>query len=157
MKKRILTIFAVVVVLMLAVSAVTFAANADSARTIAAKYVPADAVHSYTHDDGYKYEVHFNANGVHYEVEVNKMTDNVIEFKMETYNDRGGRSVVISEAQVRNIVARDFADANIYKIKLDNDHGLVKYDVSFTANGIRKAEYEINAETGAVVEKTIKY
>lgn len=157
MKKRILTTLAIVAVLMLAVSAVTFAANAYSARTIAAKYVPADAVHSYTHDDGHKYEVHFNANNVHYEVEVTKNTDNVIEVKMESYNDRGGRTVVINEAQVRNIIAKDFAYFNIHKIKIDNDYGVVKYEVSFAASGIRKGEYEINAETGAVIAKTIKY
>lgn len=157
MKKRIIVVLSLVAALMMSVAAVAFAATADSAKTIAQKYVPAGAMHSYTHDDGYKYEVHFNNGDIHYEVEVNKVTDNVIEYKMEAHNDRGSNVVTINEYEVKNIIAKDFADANIYKIKLDKDNGLMKYEVSFSASGIRKAEYEINPQSGAIIEKTIKY
>lgn len=159
LKKKILVMLTVVAMFTLLVSGAAFAANAESAKATAEKYVPMGATFVRTNDDGHKYEVHFNDNraNVHYEVEVNKFTDNVIEFKMESYNDHGSSVVKLNDGDIRAIIARDFADANIYKIKLDRDHGLSKYEVSFTANGIRKAEYEINPETGNIIEKTIKY
>lgn len=159
LKKKILVMLTVVAMFTLLVSGAAFAANADSAKAAAEKYVPAAASFVRTNDDGHKYEVHFNDNqaNVHYEVEVNKFTGNVIEFKMESYNDRGSNVVKLSDSDIRAIIAKDFADASIYKIKLDKEHGLSKYEVSFTANGIRKAEYDINPETGNIIEKSIKY
>lgn len=140
-------------------SGAAFAANADSAKATAEKYVPSTATFRHISDDGHKYEVHFNDNNanLHYEVEVNKFTGNVIEFKMEAYNDHGSSTIKLNDSQIRDIIEKEFPGANIYKLKLDKDNGLSKYEVSFNANGIRKAEYEINPESGNIIEKTIKY
>lgn len=159
LKKKIFTMLTVAAMFTLLVSGAAFAANVDTAKATATKYVPATATFGYANDDSHKYELHYNdnTNNVHYEVEVNKFTGNVIEFKMESYNDKGSSVIRLNDGQIRDIIAKDFADANIYKIKLDRDHGLAKYEVSFTAGGIRKAEYEINPETGNIIEKAIKY
>lgn len=159
MKKRILTVVAMLAILVMAVSATAFAASAEDAKVAAAKYVPTTATYSSTHDDVYKYEVKFmdKETGAYYEVEVNKVTGNVSEFQMKLYNNRGSNNVKLSEADIRNIVIADFPGANIYKLKLDREDGLNIYEVSFSADGIRKAEYDINPETGLVIEKDIKY
>lgn len=155
-KKSIVTLAAA---LTLAIGATAFAATADTAKTISAKLVPQDAQFTHIKDDGKEYDVHYTdaKTQTTYKVEVNKLTDKVTEIESKSQTDRGGASVKISENDVKTIVTKDFADAQIYKIKTENDHGAVKYEVSFNAGGITKGEYEINAETGNVMERKIQY
>ena len=156
MKKKI--IIATITAFTLSLGATALAATSDSAKTIASKIVPASAEFTYVKDDGKEYDVYFRdtAQNTRYKVEVNKITDQVKEVSIKTA-DLGGQSIKISEEQVRNIIYKDYPDANIYKIETDYEHGKIKYEAKFTSSSIKKGEYEINAETGSVIEKSLKY
>ncbi len=157
MRKKIL--LATFAALTLSIGATAWAATADTAKEIASKTMPTSATFSHVKDDGKEYEVYFQDNNqqVKYKVEVNKLTDKVDEVSIKNLADRGGNQNSISETDVRNIIAKDFPDAQIHKVELDNDHGLYKYEVKFSAKGIAQGEYEINAENGNIIEKSLKY
>ena len=68
----------------------------------------------------------------------------------------GSRKVVLSAADAKNVVLKDYPQAVFTKVELDSDDGLYEYEVKFTATGLR-GSYTINPETGVVYEKELKY
>ena len=68
----------------------------------------------------------------------------------------GSRKVVLSAADAKNVVLKDYPQAVFTKVELDSDDGLYEYEVKFTSAGLR-GSYTINPETGVVYEKELKY
>jgi len=143
---------------LLSVTATSFAAlNEVSARQIAEKQVPAGAVYIAAKDDGPEYEVEFQIATERFTVEINKQTEAVTEIKTKVLDNPGSRIVKLSEADAQNIVRSEFPDAAIHSVKLETDQVYKKFEVTFTAAGIRSGEIEINPETGLIIERDLDY
>lgn len=146
------------------ISATAFAAeiSAADAQAVAAKLVPASAAHVVTENDleDKDYDVKFYDGQARtaYEVEVNKLTGEVREYKMELKGYEGSPKAVLSVEDAKQIVLKDYPDAAIKAVKLDVDKetGLKEYDVKFSTKAVI-GDYDINPENGQVVEKDIKY
>ena len=149
MTRKILAIIAAAICT-LAITATAFAAefiNADQARSIAAQWVPAGSTHLITKDESHKYAAYYevkfydNATNTEYEVEVLK---------------NGGPRVVLSAADVQDLVRKEFPNATFTKVKLDSDDGLYEYELKFYTPELR-GEMKFNPENGALMEKELKY
>lgn len=147
----------------MAFSATAFAAiNADEARAIAAKEVPASSTHIMTKAEMHKltpyFEVKFydNATNTEYEIDVLQSNGVIKEYSMDAKTMMGSSKIVLSSADVQNLILKEYPQAVFSKIELDRDNGLYEYEVKFTAPGVR-GEYTINPETGVVFEKELKY
>ena len=144
----------------LAISATAFAAAFTSAdaQSMAAKLVPASATHVATKEDFNEYEFKFFDNGTatSYEVEISKLTQSVKEYKMEARTILGSRNIVLSAADAQAVVTKEYPNASIHKEKLDMDDGLYEYELKFTTPELR-GEMVLNPETGAVIEKELRY
>lgn len=149
----------------LAISATAFAASlisADEARAIAQKEVPANSTHIVTKAENAKfrpyYEVKFYDNATHteYEIEVLQANGAIKEFSMDNKTQIGSAKIVLSANDVQSIVAKEYPNARIYNLELDNDDGFYEYEVKFQTPELR-GEMKINPETGVVMEKELKY
>ena len=144
----------------LAISATAFAAafTAADAQSMAAKLVPASAAHVGTQEDFNEYEFKFfdNATATSYEVEISKLTQSVKEYKMEARTILGSRNIVLSAADAETVVTKEYPNASFHKVKLDMDDGLYEYELKFTTPELR-GEMVLNPETGAVIEKELRY
>ena len=129
MTRKILAIIAAAICT-LAITATAFAAefiNADQARSIAAQWVPAGSTHLVTKDESHKYAAYYevkfydNATNTEYEVEVLKNGGAVKEFKMDAQTVLGSPRVVLSAADVQDLVRKEFPNATFTKVKLDSD------------------------------------
>lgn len=149
----------------MAIAATAFAAeliNADQAKSIAEKYVPAGSTYLVTLNELHKYhpyyEVKFyhNPTNTEYEVEVYQNGGNVKEFSMDAKAAIGSSKIALSANDVQNIVLKEYPGAVFYKVELDRDNGLYEYEVEFRAPGLR-GEMTLNPDTGAVLDKEIKY
>ena len=153
MTRKILAVIAAAICT-LAITATAFAAefiNADQARSIAAQWVPAGSTHLVTKDESHKYAAYYevkfydNATNTEYEVEVLKNGGAVKEFKMEAQTVLGSPRVVLSAADVQDLVR-----------KVDSDDGLYEYELKFYTPELR-GEMKFNPENGALMEKELKY
>lgn len=155
-----LTALAAAAIATLTISATAFAAAFTSAdaQSMAARLVPATATHVGTHEDFDEYEFKFFDNGTatSYEVEISKFSQSVKEYKMEARTILGSRNIVLSAADAQAVVTKEYPNANFNKVKLDMDDGLYEYELKFTTPEFR-GEMVLNPETGAVIEKEIRY
>ena len=146
------------------ISATAFAAeiSAAEARNVAAKVVPASAEYVVTENDADEkdFDVKFYDSKAKtaYEVDVNKVTGEVREYKMELKGYEGSPKAVLSVDDVKQIVLKDYPDAQIKSVKLDVDKesGLKEYDVKLATKAVI-GDYDINPENGQVVERDLKY
>lgn len=155
-----LTALAVAAISTLTISATAFAAGftmAD-AQSMAAKLVPASATHVGTQEDFDEYEFKFfdSTTVTSYEVEVSKFTQAVKEYKMEAEMAMGSRNIVLSAADAQAVVTSEYPNASFHKVKLDMDDGLYEYELKFVTPELR-GEMVLNPETGAVIEKELRY
>ena len=157
-KKKILGVMLASLISIGAATTALAAVTADSAREIAQKWIPAGAVHVLTEDEVTAYEVTFydNAAKIKYEIEINKQTEKVIEVKTKLINDHGSNTVSLSRNDITEITLKEFPDAIIRKLRLTADDGYQVYEVKFTTATLR-GELEINPETGAILERKLKY
>ena len=155
-----LTALAAAALTTLTISATAFAAAFTSAdaQSMAAKLVPASAAHVGTQEDFNEYEFKFFDNGTatSYEVEISKLTQSVKEYKMEARTILGSRNIVLSAADAQEVVTKEYPNASFHKVKLDMDDGLYEYELKFTTPELR-GEMVLNPETGAVIEKELRY
>lgn len=115
-------------------------------------------------DDGVeKYDIEFYADKTEYDYEINAQTGEVIEYDtdIEDYTipeQSNGNTAKITEEKAKEIALKD---ANLAKDKvsfiksqLETDDGVQKYDIEFSYDN-QEYNYEINADTGAIIEKEI--
>ena len=155
-----LTALAAAALTTLTISATAFAAafTAADAQSMAAKLVPASATHVATKEDFNEYEFKFFDNGTatSYEVEISKLTQSVKEYKMEARTILGSRNIVLSAADAQAVGTKEYPNASFHNVKLDMDDGLYEYELKFTTPELR-GEMVLNPETGAVLEKELRY
>ncbi len=115
-------------------------------------------------DDGVnKYEVEFYVDGVEYEYDINAATGSVIKYKNKDKKEDKDEIVLngteIGEDEAKGIA---FADANVneadatdVKVKIDEDDGVIEYEVKFTVADV-KYDYDIDAYTGEILDSKQK-
>lgn len=152
------TIAMTATILLLFITTALAAIDENTARDIAAKAIPVGAKHLYTKSGSMEYEIQFiNENTkTHYELTVSRATGMITESKTRLRGNSGSNSVQISEQQARNILLQDYPSAVISSVKLETDNGYKRYHLDFSAGTI-SGSYEINPETGVVIEKDLKY
>lgn len=118
--------------------------------------------HLVTKDESHKYAAYYevkfydNTTNTEYEVEVLKNGGAVKEFKMDAQTVLGSPRVVLSAADVQDLVRKEFPNATFTKVKLDSDDGLYEYELKFYTPELR-GEMKFNPENGALMEKELKY
>lgn len=118
------------------------------------------------HDDGAaEYDIEFTANNFMYEYEIDAIDGKVLEFSSEAISEVSNNietsfseaSVQITLDEAKNIALKHAgiksSDAVFTKAKSDNDGGILKYDIEFTANNA-EYEYEISAIDGDILESS---
>lgn len=163
MKK--LTAIITTAILCSSVSAVAFAAsliNADEAREIAKKQVPATSTYLRTENELNKkvpyYEVKFYdyTTNTEYEIDIFQNSGSIRKYSMETKALFGSSKIVLSANDIQNIILKEYPDAVIRYLELERDNGLYEYEVKFTTPTFR-GKMNFNAETGITLEKELKY
>ena len=119
---------------------------------------PTAAVFGYE-EKFHKYEIKLQdrESMTRYEVDVDKSTGRILELDIKTAGNPVSRNVVKSVEDIRAIVLAEYPDAKNINIKLDREDYGHKYEVKFQTAKFRLAEMDINPETGAIVERDLKY
>lgn len=157
MKKKVLIITTAAVLLL---TTVAFAAvDAGAAESVAAGFIPVGAKHLYTKTGSVEYAVQFidESTNAHYEITVSRATGQIMELKMRIRGNPGSNTVVISEQQAKSILLKDHPTATIQSVKLETDNGYKRYHLDFSVGNTTKGNYEVNPETGVVIEKDVMY
>ncbi len=138
---------------------------------------------SYESDDGkLKYEIKFVADGKEYEYDINGKTGEILDKsveKIEVNKPVEKKAEVVKPVEqkvevvkpvkkdpvVEKISASDakaiaLKDANVSsdiraKVELNEDDGVLYYDVEFIS-GNNEYDYDINAKTGAILDKSVE-
>ncbi|MCD7746916.1 MAG: PepSY domain-containing protein [Firmicutes bacterium] len=120
-------------------------------------------------DDGIVvYDIEFYTTGYEYEYEINAATGAIVDKSVETLATSGSTGGASSGSTTTTYIGVDSAkeialadagvssaDATFTKAKQDTDDGIVVYDIEFYTTGY-EYEYEINAATGAIVDKSVE-
>ncbi len=152
MKKLIATIIA----LTLALVPAAFAASALDATNAARAYAPADATYLYTEKDEGVYEVHFmnDTTGEEFEIDVDINTGKVLKFASDVKLATGSASITLADDAAFEVVKAEFPTAVLTGVMRITDDGLFEVRVYFTTDEYYGV-YELNAETGAVIERDL--
>lgn len=131
----------------------------------------------------YVFDVEFDANGKEYNYVIDAKSGAVIESRTEKDNDakkpekttaaeiksktetktektsqtEKSEKIDIDAAKEKAVsdAGVDKNSVKFIKAKLDRDDGKAVYEIEFTANG-KEYEYDINAETGAIIDKDVE-
>ncbi|MBQ7868601.1 MAG: PepSY domain-containing protein [Clostridia bacterium] len=149
MKKTVL-----VMLMLLLLTNSAFAATLDeTARSV----VPEGAEMTRTEKDDGMNVYHFRTvNGDRYEVTVDPQATVIQRVEMDAVNDRGGSSVVLTQADAETEVLKLYPEASIHFVTLDKDDGRYSYKVHLSTNE-SSGWVELNAETGALLESDFFY
>lgn len=81
---------------------------------------------------------------------------NAFSLSYDLYFDRGGASAKLSEAEVFDLIKALYPDATNLTARLEMDDMLYEYKVFFTTPTL-SAEYQLNAESGQILEYKLHY
>lgn len=108
------------------------------------------------------YEIEFFIGMTEYEYDINALTGAIIKSKIDIDDNKSSEKPsqkdLISETKAKEIVLAH-ADVKVddiikYSIELDEEDGILVYEIEFNV-GDTEYEYEINAETGAIIKSDI--
>ncbi len=112
------------------------------------------------------YEIEWQLDGVEYDYEIDTETGVILSWSFELENlKRGGvetenASAYIGEETAKKIALKDAnaeeENVRFTKCRLDEDDGQIFYKIKFILDGV-EYEYEIEALTGAVIERDIDF
>lgn len=120
-----------------------------------------------TSDDGRTvYDIEFYTSGAKYDYEIDALTGIILEKDVEILtasgNDNSSSASTTIYIGVDAATAIALADAGVSesettftKARQDTDDGVVVYDIEFYTTGY-EYEYEINASTGAIIDKSVE-
>ncbi|MCD8311012.1 MAG: PepSY domain-containing protein, partial [Firmicutes bacterium] len=120
-----------------------------------------------TVDDGRTvYEIEFYTSSAKYDYEIDALTGIIlekdVEILMASGNDNSSSTSTTTYIGVDAATAIALADAGVSesdttftKARQDTDDGVVVYDIEFYTTGY-EYEYEINAATGAIIDKSVE-
>ena len=107
------------------------------------------------------YEIEFNVSDYEYDYEINATSGAIIKNAKERDND----SNLLNSAAGADLISADEAkaialknagvsesDLTGYSIDLDNEYGVMQYEIEFKSGGY-EYDYEINAATGEILQK----
>lgn len=156
MKK--LSVFALILLLTLIVAASASALDLSAYQAAAAAVLPDDAQYvSYEVDDGvYCLKYRVDSTQEYYEIDLDPTTAAIVKKETDSFDDKGGRALKLTEADARSVVLNECAGAQITAVLVDNDDGRYAYKISFR-DGTTFATYKVHSETGAVLERDINY
>ncbi len=110
------------------------------------------------------YEIEFKSAGTEYDVDVNAVTGEVVRNVSERDDDYREPTVSTAPPVSTAYIGKDTAigaalkHAGVYRsnareisVELDTDEGVACYEVEFKSGG-KEYDYEINAETGAIIK-----
>ena len=157
MKKFLAITLAAAAAAALAVTAFAASVTRDDAAALALKHLPDGTEHTWTsYDDGlYEVDLYNSTLGEYYEVKILPSTGAITEVETKVWDDRGGRTVTLTEAEAKAVLTGELPDAEILSARLDWDDGRQTYEISFAADGFY-GEYDIHPETGAILKRDVK-
>lgn len=156
-----LCLLALTVTLSLSADTFIFANNSiftvEQAKAIAKQKIPSGSTHIKSEDDYNKYELKFynDTKKEMYEVDINKATQSITEFKTQLIEDSGSPTVKLTEDDIKKIIISEIPEATNIYIRLDTDDNLKKYEIRFNTNEYT-CEMEIKPDTGAILERKFK-
>ncbi len=114
-------------------------------------------------DGSYVYEIEFRVDNVEYDYEIDAVSGKVIKSEKDIETDapvnNGTGSEKISKEEALKIAYADAgvdaADVYIIKCELETDNGVTYYDAEFIV-GKKEYDYDINAKTGAIIDKSVE-
>ncbi len=110
-------------------------------------------------DDGVKvYEIAFTSGTTEYEYEINAQTGAILKSSMEALESaKPPQGSVITADEAKEIALNhagiSAASASFVKVELDTDDGVKVYEIAFSS-GTTEYEYEVNAQTGAILKSS---
>lgn len=149
------TFIALFVILALSLGA-AHAASALDATEAARAQVPESFTYLYTEKDNGKFEVHFlNEETLEeYEIAVDAESGALLTKESKREGVKGGANITFTDESAFEIVKFEYPDAVLTGIARLLDDGMYEIRVYFTAEGIY-GTYELNAETGEVLERNL--
>ena len=142
------------------VPAPVFAAEGgtETARAVASGPVPEDSEFQYAEQCGDAFEVLYysDADKAYYTVRVSIFTGEVTSVSSVLVDCRGSREAVLTEDQVTAIASEDAGEVDVESVALDTVAGRKKYEVLCSGDGFA-VSYQINAESGKILKKTVQY
>lgn len=145
---------------LMAISTMAFAATRTEIMMAASNVVPVSAdMYSMKEDDAVKTELKYRdtRNNKLYEVEVDKATAKVLELEVQDIKIVKSNKVVKTQAEIEKIVLAEYPDAQNLMIKLDQDGKAYEYDAKFNTAKCYEVELDLNAATGAIVKRDLKF
>ena len=138
-------------------TSVSDAMTLKEATKLATSKMPSTAEYVNGEEGDNKFEIMFHDKdkGMKYKVEISKKTEEVKEIEAQADNITRSDKVVLKVSEVQNIIKNNFEGVKDMQIELEKEHGNFEYDVDFTADDFY-GDAELNAETGAINEFTIK-
>ncbi len=160
-KRTVLITASAIVIAAIAITAIfvmTSGISKADAENAASGYVPQGAEYIKTEKDGKVYEVTYRDNGLgrEYEVDISRETGAIVGISMDSDRDHGGATAKLTAAQAEAAVKDEISGIVSAKVYQEKDDDGIFYDVEFTASDFYGSA-EVNAETGAVVDYTIRY
>ena len=156
--KKLLTSAVALALLLGTFSVHSFAAGftAAQARELAKKQVPSGCTYLKTElDDGY-YEVEYylESKSEKHEVKISTASQKIVSYKTDR-DGKGSAQVSLSKAQAKKLVTDEISGAEIVDTLLESDDGLKEYKIRFKTDSLY-GSYEINPNSGAILEREIK-
>ena len=101
------------------------------------------------------YEVKFRADGVRYEYSVEAESGRILEREIKRSPDTKGKKVDLEAAKKIALKSAGLKEAEVVftKAKQEKDDGRRIFDIEFYVEGERVYEYEIDRQTGTVLEE----
>ncbi len=116
-------------------------------------------------DDGkLEYDVKFTVADVKYEYEIDAYTGEIVKAEQDNGKDDDEKAITLNGTEIAEDEAKRiaFADANVneadatdVKVKIDEDDGVIEYEVKFTVADV-KYDYDIDAYTGEILDSKQK-
>ncbi len=161
-KKRI-SILAVALVVIAAVAVAALAPRGakayseDYAKRLADGKVPSGSQMMGMEQDDDEYEfLYVSADGTQrYEIEVSKQTGEMVKYEREAVAPQRSAEVKLSEQQAKDVLLKEYPQAELLSIRLDQDDGNAEYEAVFTTDGYQ-GSMEIQAASGEILEIKLK-
>lgn len=163
LNKKKIGILAVILVAVAAIAVASLvprgakAYSEDYAKSLAEGKVPAGSQMMGMEQDDDEYEfLYLSTDGTQrYEIEVSKQTGEMIKYEREAVTPQRSGEVKLSQEQAKAIVLKEYPNAQLHSIRLDQDDGYAEYEAIFTADGYQ-GSMEIQADSGEILEVKLK-
>lgn len=140
-------------------SAAAAAQTMEDAQKKAAALLPkgSQLLHSEVDDGQYELKYYNSTTKTMYKIEISTTTGNVtkVETQLNEVQKSSPKASVLTEDAIKKIITSEIKDATILSTKLSMDDGVQEYEVDMKTSTLY-GKYEINAQTGAVLEREIK-